>query len=251
MARRRRNNRRRRGNFSFLYKALSIVLICGAIVLAMALFFKVDTVVVTGNTRYNESEILAASGVQTGDNLFLMNKYNTARQIYQKLSYVQSVRINRKLPDTLLIEVTECTSAGAVEQDGSVWLLCDSGKIVDQTDASHLAEYARITGLTLLDPAVGTVAQADTESAACLPQLLALMTRLQEKSMLANVQEIHLEDAACLRIRYAARFTVEIPWNADFNYKLNNLNAVVGQLQDNEKGTISLMQDGKASFIPG
>jgi len=250
MAKRRRNNRRRRGNFALLYKALSIVLICAAIIAAMALFFKVNTVVISGNDRYSNEEILAASGVKTGDNLFLMNKYNTAQKIFGKLSYVESVRINRKLPDTLLIEVTECSSAAAVQQDGTVWLVCASGKIVDQTDASHLNQYALVTGLTLQNPAVGTAAAADQDSRALLSQLLDLMQHLEEKSMLANVQEIRLEDAGCLRIRYAARFTVEIPWDADFNYKLNNLNAVVGQLQDNEKGTISLLQDGKASFIP-
>ena len=45
MARRRHSNRRRRrGNFGFLYKLLSVLVICGAVVAALTLFFRVDTI---------------------------------------------------------------------------------------------------------------------------------------------------------------------------------------------------------------
>ena len=41
MARRRHSNhRRRRGNFGFLYKLLSVLVICGAVVAALTLFFR-------------------------------------------------------------------------------------------------------------------------------------------------------------------------------------------------------------------
>ena len=53
MARRSRRNRRRsRGRFAFLYRLLCFVLICAAIVGALVLFFKVDTISVSGNDRY-------------------------------------------------------------------------------------------------------------------------------------------------------------------------------------------------------
>ena len=51
MARRRKSNRRRRGSFGFLYKLLSVLVICGAIVAALTLFFRVDTVVIS--TQHN------------------------------------------------------------------------------------------------------------------------------------------------------------------------------------------------------
>ena len=59
MARRNRYNRRRRhGRFSFLYKILVFVAICGAIAVALALFFKVDKITVTGNSRYTADQIV-------------------------------------------------------------------------------------------------------------------------------------------------------------------------------------------------
>ena len=71
MARRRGSaRRRRRGGSGFLYKLLSVFLICGCLVAAITLFFRVDTVVITGEKRYTEAEIRQASGVGDGDNLF-------------------------------------------------------------------------------------------------------------------------------------------------------------------------------------
>ena len=61
MARRRGSTRRRRrGGSGFLYKLLSVFLICGCLVAAITLFFRVDTVVITGEKRYTEAEIRQA-----------------------------------------------------------------------------------------------------------------------------------------------------------------------------------------------
>ena len=112
MARRRHSNRRRRrGNFGFLYKLLSVFLICGCLVAAITLFFRVDTVVITGEKRYTVAEIREVSGVKDGDNLFLLNKYQVIRNIAEALPYVEleETRVQRKLPDTLLIEIKEWT----------------------------------------------------------------------------------------------------------------------------------------------
>ena len=58
MARRRKSNRRRRrGSFGFLYKLLSTLAICAVVVAALTLFFRVDTIEVTGNSRYTAQEI--------------------------------------------------------------------------------------------------------------------------------------------------------------------------------------------------
>ena len=67
-ARRNRHGRRRnRGRFGFLYKLLSVLAICGCLIAALTLFFRVDTIAVSGQGRYTAQEIQAASGIQEGD----------------------------------------------------------------------------------------------------------------------------------------------------------------------------------------
>ena len=118
MARRRHSNRRRRrGSFGFLYKVLSVLAICVAIIAALTLFFRVSTIQVSGQQRYTDEQVQEASGIQIGDNLFLLNKYDAAGRIVETLPYIEDTRINRKLPSTLVIEVTECGAPLAVVQD--------------------------------------------------------------------------------------------------------------------------------------
>ena len=132
MARKRYTRRRSKGRFAFLYKLLAFVVTCTAIALALTLFFRIRTINVSGNSRYDREVIIQAAQVKEGDNLFLLNKYDAAARIRKTLPYVETVQFRRTLPDTLSIVVTECTSPAAVIQDGQAYLLCDKGIIVDQ-----------------------------------------------------------------------------------------------------------------------
>ena len=182
MARRRNSSRRRRrGSSGFLYKLLSMLAICAVIIVALTLFFRVETIVVTGTERYTAEEVIQASGVETGDNLFLLNKPTVNQRIRDALPYVERVkRINRKLPDTLLIEVEECGTPLAVVQDGSAWLVSPLGKIVEQLPAGQAEGYAVIDGCQLLTPTVGTKIALATEYNAKKESLLDLLAALEE-----------------------------------------------------------------------
>ena len=243
MARRRSYQRKRRqGRFSFLYRILVFVAICGAIAVALALFFKVETITVTGNSRYTAKQIVEAGGMQVGDNMFFLNKYKASEKITASLPYVETVRISRQLPNTLVVTVTECTAPAAVAQDGKLWLLSGDGKIVDEKTGDG-KQYALVKGLSLLDPQVGTDIQVPEEE-----QSSAL---LRDKNMLSDVQTIDLSDTASVVMGYLDRFDVTFRWDADFDYKLDYLLAVVERLEVNETGSIDMTQEGKASFIPG
>lgn len=247
---RRRNRRSNRGRFSFLYRLLTFVVICGAIVAALALFFKVERIQVDGAERYTAEDVIDASGIHVGDNLFLMDKYEVASRIHSTLNYVETVQISRHLPSTLRITVTECKATVAVEQEEVAFLISGSGKIVDTVSIDSAGEYALVTGLVLEKPQLGKTIQADKENEKGCQTLLQLLDRLYKKDMLSDVQAIHLEDASHITIRYLDRFNVIIPWGADMDYKLNYLLAVVEKLEDNERGIINMTQDRKVNFIP-
>ena len=251
MARRRRYRRRNtRGRFAAIYRLMIFVVICGAIATALALFFKVDQVEVSGNGRYSTEEIIEASGVTVGENLFFLNKYEAAARITQELPYVESAKIGRRLPNTLCIQVEECERALAAEDKGELWLMCYNGKIADTAPVEDRDNYTVLTGLTLQEPTIGQMAVADAGQENRLEALLPLLLQLHQKNMLQDLQEIRLEESAYITLRYLNRFDVQLLWSADFDYKLEYLKAVVDRLEDNEKGIIDLTQEGKASFIP-
>ena len=252
MARRRSkyNRKRARGRFSFLYKLLTFVVICGAISVALALFFKIETVHVTGNERYSDEAVLDSSGIQIGDNMFLMNKYNAAESITKALPYVETVQIRRQIPTTLQIDVTECGAPAAFKQDGKVWLISGDGKIVDCLGAAAWSKYPQITGITMTEPTIGQLLTVEPDAENARTQLFALLHQLEQKALLADVQAIHLEDSSLITMHYLDRFDVVFSADTDFDYKLDYLCAVVQRLEVNETGTIDMTQSDKASFIP-
>ena len=57
-----------------------------------------------------------------------------------------------------------------------------------------------------------------------------LLGLLRDKNMLGDVQTIDLSDTASVVMRYLDRFDVTFRWDADFDYKLDYLLAVVERL---------------------
>ena len=246
---RRSRRRKRQGSLAFLYRLLTFVLICGAIVAALSLFFKAEQIFVTGTSRYSQQQVLQASGIRQGGNLFLLNKHQAAASITEQLPYVESVRIRRQLPNALHIEITECAHPLALEQDGAVWLLNGSGKLIDKLQPGQGVSYPLVTGLTLTSPQLNRLAVPDNTDK--WDTLRQLWQQLLSKDMAGSVQSIDLEDPSRITLRYLDRFDVVLKKDDDFDYRLNYLAAVIGRLDGSDQGTIQWDKDGKARFIPG
>lgn len=248
--RRRPSRRRRRGSLGPLLRVMSLLLAAVAIVAALTLFFKVDQVLVTGNSRYTQEDILAASGIETGDNLILLDKYRISQNIYTSLPYISEVRINRKLPDTLVVDVTETAASAVIRGDGGWWRLNAHGKLLEQ--AADTAGCIAIIGLTAQDPAAGKPLALAEGGHMSLERLLELLEALESRGMLARTGSIDASDARRLALRYDDRLRVEMHYTADFGVKLDVVLAWVASLEPNERGTIlmTLKDDSKSHFIP-
>ena len=133
MASRRSNKRKRRnrGRFGFLYKMLSLIIILVVIAAGCVVFFRVEDITVSGVSRYTAQEIIDASGVAQGDNLFLVGSSRTAQKIYSTLPYVDEVNIRHALPDGIVITVTERVPAAVIQGDDGWWIIDAKGKILD------------------------------------------------------------------------------------------------------------------------
>lgn len=251
MARRRGSKRRRRGRFSFLYKLLAVLAICAVIVTALTLFFRVEDISVSGNVRYTEEDIQRACGVELGSNMYLLNKFAVQQQLREALPYIETVRINRVLPDRLVVTVTECSDVYAVTQDGVAWVFSSSGKIVDRMEAVDARDLPQVDGCTLLAPSVGSsiVMAAVEERDARQESLLALMKAAETSGAVGRISAYHLGDTSALSVDYAGRFEVKMPYGADYAYMLTYLDMVMAQLGSNDTGVIDLTVKGEAHVI--
>ena len=55
------------------------------IILSLTIFFNIEKITVTGNGQYDEAEIINASGLEYGENMFLTKMSSHAEQIMQNV----------------------------------------------------------------------------------------------------------------------------------------------------------------------
>lgn len=250
MAAARKNRRRykKRGRFGFLYKALSVIALAAALFMGATVFFRVERVEVTGNKRYDAAQIEAASGVVHGDNLFRLNKYDTAARIRRELPYVESVNIRRRLPDTLILNVNECIAAAQLGVGESGWLISTSGKLLDWADYVHPLQ---VVGLTPVLPEVGTTITVKPEYQTRADSFVALLQALDENNMLSRASRLDLSRINSIYMDFDGRFTVKLPVGGDFSYLLAAMDKAIQSLEPYETGSLDLtVKDYTVVFSP-
>lgn len=264
-----RTHRRNRGRFGPLFKLLCVLGVVVALTGGATVFFRVETVEVTGNQRYTQEEIVEASGIQTGDNLYALNKVRIDRKIRTRLPYVGELSIDRALPSTIRIDVTEWEAvaqvavpspeqaAAAQEElaDGDPdaapaalaqepWLISVKGKLLEQAPEDSTAIV--VTGLTAVAPQAGELLKVPEGEATRLEALTSLLGAIENADLFHEVSRISLE-ATRLIVRYADRFDVKMKLNADFGYNIRLMGAVREQMEEKygpeAAGTIDLTQE--------
>lgn len=126
-AARRRSQRMRRRIF---YAALILVVVIVGIVLSLTVFFNITKIEVEGNSIYTEKEIIAASGIDVGDNLFLVSRNSARTSILEKLPFAGSAEFSNKLPGTIKIKVNDTAVKCAIETDDGYVLINEDGKVL-------------------------------------------------------------------------------------------------------------------------
>lgn len=264
-----RTHRRNRGRFGPLFKLLCVLGVVVALTGGATVFFRVETVTVTGNQRYTGEEIIEASGIRMGDNLYALNKVRIDRRIRTRLPYIGELSINRSLPSTILINVTEWEAVAQVaapdpEQAAAAreelaggkpdaepavlaqepWLISVRGKLLEQ--APEGSEAIVVTGLTAVAPQAGDMLKTPEGETTRLEALTALLGAIEQADLFSEVSQIRLE-ATRLTVRYADRFDVKMRLNADFGYNIQLMRAVREKMEEqygpDAAGSIDLTQE--------
>ena len=226
-----------------------MIAVVGALVVGATVFFRVQTIAVSGAQRYTQQQIIEASGAVLGSNLFALNKFDMAAQIRRQLPYVEGVNIRRGLPDTLRITVTETVAAAVVDSADGHWLVSRSGKMLELAGAEK--EAMVVTGLSAVQPEAGTMMQVQESDGARQDSMLAVLQSLSGCGLLGEVTSMDLRSSAYVLLQLGERFTVKLPASGDFDYLLGAMNATIEKLEPYESGVLDLTaKDYTVVFSP-
>lgn len=159
---------------------LLLALLAVGVVLSLTVFFKIETINITGSGMYSTEDITAYCTVDIGDNLFLIDKNKCSENLEQRLPYIYDVEITRELPSTLNLNITEATPAYMIKNDDeSYTLLDDKFKVLENNSAATADGIVEIQNAGIIKNDTGfPIGFENEDTAACLNELSAIIKRL-------------------------------------------------------------------------
>ncbi len=127
--------------------AVAAVLVPPALVRSDAL--AVETIDVAGHDRVAVDQILAAAGVEPGDNLLAVELPQVADDV-RALPWIGDVQLRRRYPDRLCITVVEREPV-LLLADQSLWFVDPDGEVFKRVEPREWIDLPVVTGLSMED----------------------------------------------------------------------------------------------------
>ena len=246
---------------------ITILAIALAFSLGVSIFFKVETITVSGTNRYSAWTVAEASGIQKGDNLLFFGRAGAQVRIKQALNYVENVRIGIKLPGTVNIFVEEVPVVYSVkDHDGNWWIMTSDGKLLEKANGAEAGNHTVIEGVVLNDPAEGEQATAweappelDTEgnpipsattNADRLKAALLIAQQLERNEILGEAASIYVESLQQLKVQYGSRYEVRLGDVSEMDGKIAAMKSAIAQMGEFQTGILEVSNtDGKWQVV--
>jgi cell division septal protein FtsQ len=193
----------------------------------MALF-RLERIEISPMKRMTRDEIIATAAVKTGDPMLGLDP----RQIADRLSknpWIETLKIRRRFPATLSIELTEREPAAVVNM-GYLFYLDSKGDVFKPLKEGDRMDFPVVTGITEDDMA------KDPEGAKqLLCSALGIMELLKKNSTfrLEDISEIHLDKGFGFTLFTASGGVPIRLGNDDFVGKLSRLSRIYKDLSAN------------------
>ena len=257
----------------FLLHLATVAAVVIALLLGLSVFFKVDEskILVSGNNKYTAWDISQASQIKTGDNLLTFSRARAVAKIRKALPYVEDIRIGIKLPDTVMIYVTEVEVPYAVKaQDDSWWLISSSGTVIEKAEDGAQSGYTKILGIQISEPQSGQLAAAlenaniqtdpdgntipvTVKQSQRLKTALNIADYLELNGIIGQATSIDVNDLADIQVMYGQQYQVKLGNETQLSYKISCMKYAIDKLDVYQSGVLDISfttwQD-KVGFTP-
>jgi len=175
-----------------------------SVVAAQAHVLLVDNIVVHGNERLTDGEVMKVLAGLRGESL-MWTDLEAWRDRLMRSPWIRDAALRRSLPSTVEIVVTERTPVGIGRIDGELYLIDESGVIIDEY-GPHFADFDLpiVDGLPTGTGGVGSV--TDEPRAALAAQVIAAVkAKPQISNRLSQVDVSDVHNAAVILTGDSAR----------------------------------------------
>lgn len=211
--------------------------------------FAVNEICVEGNEKYDDSEIIRASEIKSGDNLILLNSRSAEEKIYKSFSYIDGVRIEKEFPRRVRI-ITQTGSANFAFDCGDEYCIVSANDKLVAKCAEVLPETIKIVGVDIEISDLGMVTYQNEDA----KNLIFNIVDSFKSHELNSICEIDISDPDCITACYDARIKIIMGTVENIEYKVITAKEIVtNKIGTSEKGSLdlrSLKESNRSYFNP-
>ena len=226
------------------YAFLVVLTVSVVTVLSLTVFFNISKITVKGNSHYSTEQIIKVAGLKKGQNLFRLNKFKIIDTLEKKLPYLETVKINRKLPVSIEITVTETEPFMAIDGKGGYLLVDKNMKILKSTDVLP-SGIAYVSGITPNKPEVGSKL---TDKKGLCDKLKKLAPILDEHLKKGKVSEIIISEVYDIQFIYDDRVTVKLGTLENVEEKVRLVAHTLANNSDGERAIIEFSLNNRLHY---
>lgn len=226
--------------FILIFGALAILLAFAAAV--FFLVFKVRKIEVKGTVPYPTAKIIETSGIKMGSNLFLLDKEATADSLESGLAYLSDVKIETKLPSTVVIKAETAQCTFAIKTTGDTYAVTD-GKLKVLENVAAVPENAIIVEgkLALSDSSAGKTAEfTGGKEDEKIKKALTEISRAMAESDITGITLVNVSDTNNIYAIYDSRIVIKLGDTSDVLRKL-----ALAKMAIDEENKLSQTQYGE------
>lgn len=244
-------SRRRKLKKNLLSVLLAVVVMCVGLVLVFSLFFKINTITISGDKVYSDKMVADKSGIEMGENLFKVNGEKLTEKLSKDLPYIKGVTVERKLPDTIIINVEAAKEVAAITTKKGFVLLDETGKVLDKNASILKENVAVVNNVKLKEYIEGEKVILTDEKKT--ETLIKLFEAIKNADM-QLLTEIDLKNVNDIKIKYDDRITFAVGSLTNIETKLAR--GVAALEKENEinaysEGTLDLKTEPYVYFKSG
>jgi cell division septal protein FtsQ len=229
------------------YTGLFLIVTAVFLLVAFAVFFKVRTINITGNSRYTLEDVNAVLPVKLNANLYSFKAEEVELVVKKELPYVGSVKVTRTIPSTLNIEITEAKPVMYINIGYDYYLLSDELRVLDHfKDKSLLPpDVIELKASTVLRCIVGETASfVDTRSYNAITELYS---QLRMNGIEKDIRMINIVSRFDITLQYTDRFSIYLGDMDDADIKIRFLIGIFEKLDAEDKGKIDISDSREAT----
>lgn len=211
-------------NVAICAAIIAVVLITG-VVLSLTVLFKSEKIEVEGATRYTQQQVVDASGLTLGENLFLSDKKTGGERIEEKLPYVEKAEVSIKIPDTIVVTITEAKPAYLIAQGKEFVVISTQGRVLERV-SKNTYDAPVIKGCEITETKVGKTAQIKNKQ---VLSILNTITKALQKNKFGGVKEIDVTDTANITLNYSDRIKIILGTPDDVDYKIRTAQTIIAE----------------------